>query len=193
MAHDTTNTQHGTAPGAAPISGDQFTQADPRRLYARMRPDQRTAIAGEFLRLFRLSGDPEALRFDKPIEGMLPPERVAELHAYARQHHPEILEQVREHPVTQAALAAPGAEVEEPAEHDEVVVREGADVAPEAQSPQDIASDPEMAANREMADRDADVSSQPLAPPDTRGGQVPGDTAAATDVTTGPVDHPEQR
>jgi hypothetical protein len=190
MSHDTTNTQ----PGAAPISGDQFTQADPRRLYARMRPDQRTAIAGEFLRLFRLSGDPEALRFDRPLEGMLPPERVAELHAYARQHHPEILEQVLEHPVTQAALAAPGAEVEEPAEHEEVVVREGADVAPEAQSPQDIASDPEMAANRGMAGRDADVSSQPLAPPDTRGGHMPEDTAAgATDVTTEAVDHPEQR
>jgi hypothetical protein len=190
MAHDTTNAQH----GAAPISGDQFTQADPRRLYARMRPDQRTAIAGEFLRLFRLSGDPEALRFDKPIEGMLPPERVAELHAYARQHHPEILEQVREHPVTQAALAAPGAEVEEPAEHEEVVVREGGDVAAEAHWPQDIASDPETAANRGIADRGADVFSQPLAPPDTQGGHVPEDTTAgATDVTTGPVDHPEQR
>ena len=192
MSRDTTNPQPGVpagvTPGITPISGDQFTQSDPRRLYARLRPDQRTAIAGEFLRLFRLSGDPEALRFDTPIEGMLPPERVAELHTYARQHHPEILEQVRDHPVTQAALAAPGAEVEEPAEREEVVVREGGAPGAESLSAQSAESGPTV------SEDGAYMSSQALANPETLGGRVLEDTAAgATDTAAEPGDQPERR
>lgn len=90
------------------MSTEEFAQDDPRHVYERMRPDQRTAIAGEFIRLFRLSGDPEAQRYDTEITEMWPPERVAELHRYAQQRHPEIFEEVMRHPVTQASLETPG-------------------------------------------------------------------------------------
>lgn len=95
-----------------PMSVEEFAQDDPYRVYERMRPDQRTAIAGEFIRLFRLSGDPDAQRYDTEISEMWPPDRVAELHQYAQQHHPEIFEEVTHHPVTQASLETPGVVVQ---------------------------------------------------------------------------------
>lgn len=96
-----------------PLSTEQFERDDPRTLYARLRPDQRTAIGQEFARLFRLGSDAEAKQqFGGEIKGMLAPEQVAAMHRYARDHHPEILEQVMQHPVTRASLEAPGAKAE---------------------------------------------------------------------------------
>jgi hypothetical protein len=106
-----------------PISAEEFERGDPRTVYARMRPDQRTAIAEEFARHFRLSGDPEAQPYATEITTMLSPERVAELHRYAREHHPEILAEVTQHPVTRFSLAEPSAR---PVRADE------AEAAPEA-------------------------------------------------------------
>src|SRR5215510_7123870 len=40
-----------------------FDQVDAETLYEQMRPDQRTAIALEFVRCLRLAGDPAADRF----------------------------------------------------------------------------------------------------------------------------------
>ncbi|MGH2514712.1 MAG: hypothetical protein ACRDHP_03570 [Ktedonobacterales bacterium] len=101
-------------PSPEPMSEDQFAHGDPRAMYARMRPDQRTAIAGEFARAFRLSGDAEAsAKYGENTAGMVEPEWVAEMHTYARIHHPEIFAEVMRHPVTQASLQAPGAEPDE--------------------------------------------------------------------------------
>lgn len=108
---------------AQALSFDQQTDRDIRRLYARLRPDQRTAIGGEFIRLFRLSGDPEAQRFVRPMDGMLSSAQVAEMHVFARDHLPRVLEEVRKHPVTQDALAHPGEEVEE-VETEEVIIQD---------------------------------------------------------------------
>jgi glycine/D-amino acid oxidase-like deaminating enzyme len=96
-----------------PLSTEQFEHDDPRALYARMRPDQRTAIGEEFARGFRLSSDANAQqRYGAEIKGMLEPERVAEMHGYARTHHPEIFAEVMRHPVTRASLEAPGMQAE---------------------------------------------------------------------------------
>lgn len=91
-----------------PMSTEEFAHDDALQVYERMRPDQRTAIAGEFMRLFRLSGDPEAQRYDSEIHEMWPAERVAALHRFAQQRHPEIFEEVMRHPVTRASLETPG-------------------------------------------------------------------------------------
>jgi hypothetical protein len=95
-----------------------FTSGDPEVLYARMRPDQRTAIANEFIRCLYLANDPnlEQLRPQSPPSDgavarppmMLTPQQVAALHTYTRTHHPDLFTEVCEHPVTQASLAAPG-------------------------------------------------------------------------------------
>src|SRR5258707_9116136 len=118
-------------------SGD-FDTSNPDSLYAQMRPDQRPFTANEFIRLLTIAGDPavEQLRQDvEAAEEYVPPqasnpederavahtvaasehpvrvttEQVSRLHTYTREHHPDIFTQVMHHPVTVAALAAPGA------------------------------------------------------------------------------------
>lgn len=125
-AHDQQKAAQETPP-VEKLNFDQPTDRDIRALYARMRPDQRTAIGGEFIRLFRLSGDPAAQQFVKPIEGMLPAGQVAEMHIFARDHLPQVLAKVRDHPVTQDALAHPGEEVA-PVETEEAIIQEPIEV-----------------------------------------------------------------
>lgn len=94
-----------------------------RELYERMRPDQRTAIAGEFIRLLTLAGDPHAEQFRQKLQDhtqitadahseLLSAEQVEAIDGYVRQRHPEMIAQLLSHPVTQAALAMPGAPAE---------------------------------------------------------------------------------
>jgi hypothetical protein len=117
MTYDTQASQNRDVPAAMPEER-QFAQADVAGLYGRMRPDQRTAVGNEFLRLLQLAGD-DAVG-EREANGMLSAQEVARLHAYTREHHPGILHEVWNHPVTQAALAAPGAEAE-PVEHEDVI------------------------------------------------------------------------
>jgi hypothetical protein len=49
-----------------------FDQADAATLYEQMRPDQRTAIALEFVRCLRLAGDPAAEQFTAAAEQAKP-------------------------------------------------------------------------------------------------------------------------
>jgi hypothetical protein len=117
----------------------RFTQADPLTLYGQMRPDQRTAIANEFVRYLALANDPTvdefrqvsvaeaARRSARAARGtrmvgdvaMLSAADVARMHTYTRDHHPDIFAQVWQHPVTQASLAAPGAQPREESLEDE--------------------------------------------------------------------------
>jgi len=117
---------------AAPMGGDSggADTQDVEGLYARMRPDQRTAVANEFIRVLRLAGDRTVERFSQedqlrqremtdaaapgsavpvPPE-MQPAEAVVEIHQYVRERRPDLFEQVMRHPVTVAAMRAPGAE-----------------------------------------------------------------------------------
>lgn len=132
-AHDT----------VSPISADEFRTGDATRLYRRLRPDQRAAVGLEFLRLLRLSGDPQAndvsggafgtastqatdiditqrlMQHEPQPAPIVSAEQAARVHTYVRERHPDLFEQVLEHPVTQASLAAPGAEpVETPDQPD---------------------------------------------------------------------------
>lgn len=120
--------QHATSTESpAALNFDQPTERDIRALYARLRPDQRTAIGGEFIRLFRLSGDPAAQEFVKPITGMLSVDQLTTMHLFARDHLPQVLAKVRAHPVTQDALAHPGEEAP-PAEQGEAIIQEPIEV-----------------------------------------------------------------
>ncbi len=126
------------------ISQDDFSSADPNALYAQMRPDQRTAIANEFVRHLTLAGDPAAAEFARAEEARLsragrlemakqgfdalPPElesvdHVASLHTYTRDHHPDLFDKVAQHPVTVASLAHPGVAVEGAVQQEEVIVQ----------------------------------------------------------------------
>lgn len=97
-----------------------------RDLYARMRPDQRTAIAGEFIRLLTLAGDAQVEQFRQHFqehtqlvtepgktqsqsEELLSADEVARIDDYVRQKHPEMIAEVLRHPLTQSSLAMLGA------------------------------------------------------------------------------------
>jgi hypothetical protein len=115
-----------------------FDQADAASLYDQMRPDQRTAIALEFVRCLRLAGDPQAEQFTAEAERaeptqqgsaaeeqvivtggaletprLLTAQQAAAIHRYTFERHPDCFTQVLHHPLTQAVLAAPGAYPEE--------------------------------------------------------------------------------
>ena len=126
--------------GAPPDTIARFTRGDAMPdLYERMRPDQRTAIAGELIRLLVLSGDDHAEQFRQQFqqhtqltsdasEELLSTDEVAAIDSYARQHHPELIAQLLKHPVTQSALRSPGArlgdEEEAPANADKIMPTE---------------------------------------------------------------------
>lgn len=97
------------------IGMDEFANGNPAQIYARLRPDQRTAIAGEFARRLRMAGDPQVAQFeqewnrdDGPVPHTLSVAQAAAIHSYTREHHPELVEQVAQHPVTLSALANAG-------------------------------------------------------------------------------------
>ncbi|HEY7094605.1 MAG TPA: hypothetical protein VH393_15590 [Ktedonobacterales bacterium] len=110
-----------------------FDQADAATLYEQMRPDQRTAIALEFVRCLRLAGDPAAEQFTGEAEQtessqqggvaeeqvvvtggaletprLLSAQQAAAIHRYTFERHPDCFTEVLHHPLTQAVLAAPG-------------------------------------------------------------------------------------
>jgi hypothetical protein len=119
------------------IGLDEFKQGNPVEIYSQMRPDQRTAVANEFVRMFYLRCDEAAPRFGyaahDPLAGrdasavpasgtdtvvtmrpaLLTAEQAAEIHRYALDRCPDAFDAVARHPVTMAALAWPGAPVDE--------------------------------------------------------------------------------
>ena len=188
-SHDEQPAQH--EPPA--LNFDQPTDRDIRALYGRLRPDQRTAIGGEFIRLFRLSGDPAAQQFVKPINGMLSAGQVAEMHIFARDHLPQVLQTVREHPVTREALAHPGAEAE-PVETEEAIIQEP--IAVEDQETVAETGGPRSGAF--MAEMGADRTDDLLSAPRNATHMAEGETVSGTDILesaqregppTNPADH----
>jgi hypothetical protein len=152
------------------MSSGDFDTSNPDSLYAQMRPDQRTIIANEFIRLLTIAGDPaiEQLRQDvEAAEEYVPPqasnpvderaaahtvassehpvrvtaEQVSRLHTYTREHHPDVFAQVMHHPVTVAALAAPG-EPERTGEHDGAAQEERAEEAAQEERGEELMHEP---------------------------------------------------
>lgn len=185
--------EHPTPPAQQPLDFNQPTDRDIRRLYARLRPDQRTAIGGEFIRLFRLSGNPEAQRFVKPMDGMFSASQVAEMHIFARDHMPQVLDEVRDHPVTREALAHPGEEVEE-VETEEVIIQDPTVV----EDQETVAETGPVRSGAFMAEEGADRTDALLSQPDHLTHTPEGETQSGTDILedvqregppTNPADH----
>jgi hypothetical protein len=94
------------------VAIDLSTTPEAVAVYAQMRPDLRTAIAVEFMRLLQLAGDTAAPHYALAAQETLTPEQVATLHAYTRARHPELFAIVMRHPVTLTALASLGVTVQ---------------------------------------------------------------------------------
>jgi ribosomal protein L12E/L44/L45/RPP1/RPP2 len=152
------------------MDSSDFDTTNPDSLYAQMRPDQRTVIANEFIRVLTIAGDPALEQLRQEIEDSEeyePPqasnpederaavhtvatsehpvrvtvEQVSRLHTYTREHHPDLFEQVMRHPVTEATLAAPGAP-ESTDEHDDAAKGEQAEEAAQEEREEELMNEP---------------------------------------------------
>ena len=66
---------------------DDLTQQDPAAIYAQLTPEQRAAIAQQFLQGFQQSSQPAAQQFQEVQPETVTPEQLAEMHKHAREEH----------------------------------------------------------------------------------------------------------
>jgi len=148
-----------------------------RALYERMRADQRTAIAGEFIRLLTLTGDSRAEQFRQRLQDhtqitgdarneLLSAEQVEAIDSYVRQQHPDMIEQLLSHPVTRSALEMPGAPAEDEADSsaENETAASGAAYATSWQETQQHGEEAAQRASEdegESKDENADSSAEP--------------------------------
>ena len=134
---DSQDNNHMPGASAAVASTTRATErfergTEMRALYERMRPDQRTAIAGEFIRLLTLAGDDHVEQFRQKFQertqltgsasdDLLSADQVEAIDSYVRQSHPEMIAQLLSHPVTRSTLEMPGAP---PANKDKIMPTE---------------------------------------------------------------------
>ena len=85
------------------MAGGQPSYDDPSAIYAQLNPDQRAAIAQEFMQQFQQSGDPIAQQFSGLNPRSVTPQQLATIHQQARKN-PGVLEHVMRHPIAAAAL-----------------------------------------------------------------------------------------
>lgn len=142
---DSQDNNHMPGASAAVASGTSAIElfergTEMRALYERMRPDQRTAIAGEFIRLLTLAGDDHVEQFRQKFQertqltgsasdDLLSAGQVEAIDSYVRQSHPEMIAQLLSHPVTRSTLEMPGAppadeEPDVPANKDKIMPTE---------------------------------------------------------------------
>ena len=77
---------------------------DPAMAYGQLDPNQRQAVAQEFINRFRGTNDPQAQQFAQMNPNNVSPQQLAQMHQHAAQNHPGILGEVMKHPVITAAL-----------------------------------------------------------------------------------------
>lgn len=85
------------------MAGGQPSYDDPAAVYAQLNPDQRAAIAQEFMQQFQQSGNPIAQQFSGLDPRSVTPQQLATIHQQARKN-PTVLERVMKHPIAAAAL-----------------------------------------------------------------------------------------
>ena len=85
---------------------DDVSKQDPAALYAQLTPEQRAAIAQQFLDGFQQSGAPAAQQFAAVTPQNVTPEQLAAMHQHARSEHKGLLGLVMRHPIASIALGA---------------------------------------------------------------------------------------
>jgi hypothetical protein len=86
------------------MSFDQFANMNPQQVYAQLSPQQRSAVAQQFIQDFQRSGAPEARQWGNLDPNNVGPDQLAQMHRRASQNHPGVLGEVMRHPVVTAAL-----------------------------------------------------------------------------------------
>lgn len=77
--------------------------ASPEQIYSQLTPEQRAAIAQEFMNHFQQNGNQQFANVDAQNVSA---QQLADMHHHARENHPGILGKVMSHPLAAAALGA---------------------------------------------------------------------------------------
>ena len=88
------------------MAGSQVSYENPETMYAQLNPQQRAALAQEFMQGFQESGNPKAQQFASIDPNKVTPQQLATMHQHARQEQPGVLGRVMRHPIAMAALGA---------------------------------------------------------------------------------------
>lgn len=83
---------------------DPNANQDPAQIYQQLSPDQRAAVAQQFMQQYQQSGDPAAQQWTNMDPHNVSPQQLAQMHEYAAKNRPGILGDVMRHPVVSAAL-----------------------------------------------------------------------------------------
>lgn len=83
------------------MSPDQYANQDPATIYQQLSPDQRAAVAQQFIQGYKQQGNTQWGSLDP---NSVTPQQLAQMHQDARQNHPGLLGDVMRHPVVSAAL-----------------------------------------------------------------------------------------
>ncbi|HLV98884.1 MAG TPA: hypothetical protein VKT82_09430 [Ktedonobacterales bacterium] len=86
------------------MAGSQVSYENPETMYAQLTPEQRAALAQEFMQGFKESGDPKAQQFASIDPNTATPKQLAVMHQHARDEHPGVLGRVMRHPIATAVL-----------------------------------------------------------------------------------------
>jgi hypothetical protein len=86
------------------MAGSQVSYENPETMYAQLNPQQRAALAQEFMQGFQESGDPKAQQFASIDPNKVTPQQLAAMHQHARQEQPGVLGRVMRHPIAMAVL-----------------------------------------------------------------------------------------
>ena len=77
---------------------------DPAAVYQQLSPEQRQAIAQQFINEYQQSGHPAAQQFAALDPNAVSSQQLADMHEEARKSHPNVLGKVMQHPVATAAI-----------------------------------------------------------------------------------------
>ncbi len=86
------------------MAGSQLSYENPEQIYAQLNPDQRAAIAREFMQGLQQEGSPMAQQFAGMDPSQVSPQQLAAMHKHASQNHPGLLGRVMRHPIAMAGL-----------------------------------------------------------------------------------------
>lgn len=86
------------------MSSSQVSYENPETIYAQLDPQQRAALAQEFMQGFQESNNPKAQQFNSIDPKTVTPQQLAAMHQHARQEQPGVLGRVMRHPIAVAMM-----------------------------------------------------------------------------------------
>jgi len=86
------------------MAGSQVSYENPETMYAQLNPQQRSALAQEFIQGFQQSGNPKGQQFTSIDPNTVTTQQLAAMHQHARQEQPGVLGRVMRHPIAAAVL-----------------------------------------------------------------------------------------